>query len=291
MVNLKYKTSSNKMNILLPLCIFIIAIIMFRCVGHRLVTSFYVWLGLFTISVSSIFTRPLIRYILFVILLLYRRNIQFFFDFTNTIYKGYKYGKSPDRKNNYVTRILVTDFFNRYFRLIHNFDKIPKKPTIFLSNYVNDRVENLSCMMLPVDICPMLATWLKYLQKFITPIIIRGKSGQYDLMKEKIKEMCDKGFYIFVYIEKQFSNINDETLGTLRNGVFSIAKELDIDVTPIAFDRILYSKTYMLKKQNYQICVGDTFKVSSVNESKYKTRRFLGDRIRYFKRTKFNDCY
>lgn len=279
------------MNILIPLCILIIAIIMFKCVGHRLVTSFYVWLSLFVIIIYSVFTRSFIRYVLYAILYLYRSNIQFFFDFTYTIYKSYQYGKLPDRNNNHITRILVTDFFNRYFRVKHNFDKIPKKPTIFLSNYVKDRVENLACMMLPVDICPMLAEWLKYLRNFITPIIIRGKVGQYDIMKEKIKEMHNKGFYIFVYIEKQFSNINDDNIGTLRNGVFSIAKELEIDVTPIAFDRILYNNTFMLEKQNYQICVGDTFRVDNVAESKYKTRRFLTDKIRYFNRTKFDDCY
>jgi hypothetical protein len=267
------------------------ALIMFKCVGHRLVTSFYIWLVLITLSISSIFTRPLISYVIFAILLIYKRNIQFFFDFTQTIYKGYKYGKLRNIQNNYITRILVTDFFNRYFRLINNFSNIPKKPTIFLSNYVKDRVENLACMMLPVDICPMLASWLKYLQNFITPIIIRGKSGQYDIMKDKIKEMHDKGFYIFVYIEQQFSSINDDQVGKLRNGVFNIAKELDIDVTPIAFDRVLYSKNYILKKQNYQICVGDTFKVDDIKESKYKTRRFLRDRIRYFNKTKFNNCY
>ena len=275
-------------NIVAPVAIFVFAFIMYNCVGHRLITSFYIWLLLFLLFIGSLFARRIIRYIIFAVIILYGRNIQFFLDFTYSLYKGYKI---PGKTDNHVTRILVTDLFHRYFRIIHNFHKIPKKPTIFLSNYVKDRVENLACVMLPVDICPMIAKWLSFLQNFITPVIIRGESKQYDIIKEKIKEMHDKGYYVFVYIEKWCSGITDERLGSIRNGIFNIAKDLDVTVTPIAFDRVLYSKYAILKKQNYQICVGDTFKIDDVQYCKYKTRRFLGDRIKYFSKTKFNECY
>ena len=275
-------------NIVVPAAIFVFAFIMYKCVGHRLIASFYIWLLLFLLFIGSLFARKSIRYIIFAILLLYRRNIQFFFDFACTLYKVHKI---PNKTDNHITRVLVSDLFHRNFRIIHNFHKIPKKQTIFLSNYVKDRVENLACMLLPVDICPMVAKWLSFLQNFITPVIIRGELKQYDIMKEKIKEMHGKGYYVFVYIEKWCSSITDERLGSIRNGIFNIAKELDITVTPIAFDRVLYNKYAILEKQNYQICVGDTFKIDDLNDCKYKTRRFLGNRIKYFTQTKFNDCY
>jgi hypothetical protein len=276
----------NLTSIIIPLCIFITAFVIYKCC-RPLIGSFYIWLCIATLSVISIFVRPIIRYFILSFLILYIRNILLFFDFTYAISTCYAISS---RKDNNIARNLVTDLFNRNFRLITNFEKIPKKPTIFVVNYVRDRVENLACVILPVNICPIIAKWLKSLGKLITPIIIRGDEKQYDNMKTQIKDIHDKGFYIFVYIEKCCSYINDESLGTIRNGIFNIAKDLDIEVTPIAFDKILY--TYgMLKKQNYQICVGDTFKVENVNYSKYKTRRFLGDKIKYFKKTKFDNCY
>ena len=274
----------NLYSIIIPLCIFIIAFIVYKC-SFVLIGSFYIWLILIIIFTSSLFTRPVIKYIIFAFLLLYNRNISLFFDFIHTIYTCYKI---PDRVDNTIARNLVIDLFNRNFRLIHNFEKLPKTPTILLANYVKDRVENLACIMLPVDICPMVAEPLKGLGNLITPIIVRGESKQYDEMKKQIKDAHDNGFYVFVYIEKCCSYITKDHLGPIRNGIFNIAKDLGITVTPIAFDSILYNHG-MLKKQNYQICVGDTFKVQNINDSKYKTRRFLRDKIKYFNSTKLNN--
>jgi hypothetical protein len=273
---------------LLHLCI--IALIMYKCVGYKLIASFYIWVVLISLFISSFFVRPIIKYIIFAILVIYGHNIQFFFDFSSCIYKSFRYRKK-NLENNYVTRILVTDLFNKFFRVSHNFEKIPKKSTIFISNYVKDRIENLACIMLPVNICPVMSTALTFLTKFITPVIIKGNSNQYDKMKEKINEMLSKGIYVFIYIEKIHSSITDNDFGVIRNGVFNIAKDLDTTITPIAFDRILYNKYAILVKQNYQICVGDTFKVDNVNDVKYKTRRFFRDKIKYFSKTKFEECY
>ena len=273
---------------LLHLCI--IALIMYKCGGYKLIASLYIWAVLISLFISSFFVRPIIKYIIFTILLIYGRNIQFFFDCSSSLYKCFRYRKN-NLENNYVTRVLVTDLFNKYFRFSHNFEKIPKKPTIFVANYVKDRTENMACIMLPVDICPLTSTALTFLTKFITHIIIKGASNQYDKMKEKINEMLSNGFYVFIYIEKICSSITDNDFGFIRNGLFNIAKDLDVSITPVAFDRILYNKYGILEKQNYQICVGDTFKVDTVNDVKYKTRRFFRDKIKYFSKTKFEECY
>jgi len=276
---------------ILILYILLLEFILYKCVGYTLHTSFYIWVFLFTLFIYSMFIKSHMRYIIYTILLLYQSNIQFFFDFSYTIYKGYKYGKSSINTNNYITRILTTNLFNKNFNIIHNFDKIPEKPTIFLSNYVKDRVENLACMLLPVNLCLLIAESLKPLENFINPIITRGDSKQYYIMKDKINDFHKKGFNIFVYIEKSNSSINDEKLGVIRNGIFAIAKDLNISITPIAFDRIVYDKYGILNRQNYQIRIGDTLKVDNINDSKYKTRRFLDSQIKYFNKTKFTNCY
>ena len=274
---------------LLHLCI--IALIMFTCIGVKLIVSLYIWAALIFLFISSFFVRPIIKYIIFTILLIYGRNIQFLVDCSSSLFKTFRY-RRKNIENNYVARILFTDLFNKYFRVSHNFEKIPKKPTIFVANYVKDRTENFACIMLPVDICPLTGNRLSYLTKFITHIIIKeGTSNQYDKTKEKINEMLSKGIYVFIYIEKMFSSITDNDFGVIRNGVFNIAKDLDVTITPVAFDRILYNKYGILEKQNYQICVGDTFKVDTVNDVKYKTRRFFRDKIKYFSKTKFEECY
>lgn len=271
---------------IIPFSIFLIAFIIYKC-SFVLIGSFYIWFFLVILFSISMFSKPVIRYIIFVFLILYRRNILLFFDFIYSLYMCYTV---PNRVDNTTGRHLVLDLFNRNFRVINNFEKLPKTPTIIVANYVKDRVENLACIMLPVDICPMMSRMLKGLGTLITPIIVRKDSNSYDEMKKQIQEMNEKGFYVFVYIEKCCSYITKNHLGPIRNGIFNIAKELDIPVTPVAFDRIVYNHG-VLKKQNYQICVGETFKVDNVNDSKYTTRRFLGNKIKYFNKTKFDNCY
>ena len=59
--------------------------------------------------------------------------------------------------------------------------------------------------------------------------------------------------------------------------------------SPIVFDRIYYDKFYILKYQKYQIFVGDTFHVSDIRESIYKTRKFFQTKVNEFKKEKFTD--
>ena len=234
--------------------------------------------------VSRIY-RDIFSVCLFII---YRRNIYICFELITAlllIYKKYPMG------DNSMVRSLVTDIFNSNFRFKNNFEKLPGHTTIYVSNYISDRYENISIMTLPVDICPIMAEFfvskLKF-DKILTHVITRKNSSKnnFEEIRNKVRDTLDQNISIFVYVEKESSCVGTE-VGVIRSGMFSIAKELGVTITPICFDRIKYDTFGIIHKQNYRIAVGDSFLVTDIKEAIYKTRVFLREQLREFKRTKY----
>ena len=85
---------------LLHLCI--IALIMFTCIGVKLIVSLYIWAALIFLFISSFFVRPIIKYIIFTILLIYGRNIQFLVDCSSSLFKTFRYRRKNIENNYYL---------------------------------------------------------------------------------------------------------------------------------------------------------------------------------------------
>ena len=198
-----------------------------------------------------------------------------------------------NRVDNDIPKSIVSRLFNKYFHYSSNIDSIPKHKTIYVSNYVSDRFENFACIMIPNISIILGDTFVKTfkLHKVVCNLIARkpGKN-QYDTVKKDIKTQYDSGSSVFAYIEEPSTVIGDG-IGRLRSGMFSIAKELNITITPVVFDHIEYNKFGMIYNQNYRIKVGDSFYVQDVKESKYKVRKFFRDTLKQFKKKKFENIY
>jgi hypothetical protein len=228
-----------------------------------------------------------------IIVIFYYRNIMMCVEMVNALLTiPFKYPPNK-RKDNNIPKSIVNRIFNKYFYYSSNIDSIPKHKTIYVSNYVSDRFENFACIMIPNISIILGDTFVKTfkLHKIICNLIPRkpGKN-QYDTIKKDIKTQYDSGFSIFAYIEEPSTVIGDG-IGRLRSGMFSIAKELNITITPVVFDHIEYNKFGMIYNQNYRIKIGTPFHVQDVKDSNYKVRKFFRDTLKKFKRTKFENIY
>ena len=67
-------------------------------------------------------------------------------------------------------------------------------------------------------------------------------------------------------------------ISKLRTGLFRIAKELNISITPISIDYI--NAVYgIIPNQNFRICVGETFKPTEIYNDIYKVRKFFKEKL------------
>lgn len=228
-----------------------------------------------------------------IIIVFYHRNIVTSVHLLKIIFKLVFIHPSSKRQNNDIPREIVTHGFEQYFHFKTNFECIPKTPTIFVANYVSDRFENIACITIPnisIILGNVCVDKVK-IHKIIKNVIVKKHStNQYDSIKTQIDEHYKNGSSLFAYIEEPSTVIGDG-VGRLRSGMFSIAKELNITVTPVVFDHIEYNKLGMIYDQNYRIKIGETFHVHDVKQCKYITRKFYRDTLKEFKKKKFENIY
>ena len=192
------------------------------------------------------------------------------------------------RKDDTALRNVVRRIYSPNLILKTNFKKLPDKPTIFVSNYCNDRIENLSCILIPKDIAILMRDGLKNtvkLHKLVKWPIFTTEKNNYENTKSEIIKHTNEGRSIFAYITKYPLDIPN-VVHSVRTGLFSIAKELDIPVTLIAFD-FIDTKFHNIQKQNFHIEIGETFKVDNVKDAVYKTRKYYKKALTKFINQKY----
>jgi hypothetical protein len=202
-------------------------------------------------------------------------------------YNGYYISEKDDT----VLREDVTDLFKSAFHFHDNFGKLPDKPGIIVCNYVWDRLEHLASIIIQRNLAIIMGTKcvkmskLNYLVKHF--IITNENGNSYERMKLEIKNHIDNGRYVFAYVSKPVTH--DHYITKLRSGMFRIAKELNIPITPLAVD---YIDSYygVIPYQNFYMHVGETFYVDDVDSDMYRTRKFFTERVEYFKRNKYIVC-
>ena len=194
-----------------------------------------------------------------------------------------------DRKDDSKLRETVKNIYSPTLILKTNFKKLPDKPSIFVSNYCNDRLENLSCILVPKDIAIIMRDGLKSkLYRLIKWPIYTTEKNNYENIKNEMTNHITKGRSIFAYINTaKYPQDNPNIVySSIRSGLYNIAKELDIPITLIAFDFI--DTTFCnIQKQNFHIEIGETFKVENVREAIYKTRKFYNKALTKFKSQKY----
>lgn len=182
-------------------------------------------------------------------------------------------------------RCEVTELFKAKFNFIHNFEKLPTFPTMIVSNYIYDRLEHIACIVIPREIAIVMGKAmidLAKLDKIVNNMIIRPtEGGSFENVKQQVERKYKQGLSIFTYVTK-IGNIT-----RVRSGMFVIAKDLGIPVTPVAIDYVHFNAVGAIVPQNFRISVGETFEVNSVNDARYRTKVFLREQHKLFVKNKF----
>lgn len=259
---------------------------------HIFILFFILILSLLLIQLLTI-PKYLKTILTVIFIVLYHRNIIMGVEMIKillTVAFKYPPNKRPD---NVIPKNIMNRFFNKYFYYSNNFDSIPKHKTIYVSNYVSDRFENFACIMIPNISIILGETFVNTLKlhKVVKNLISRKNcKNQYDTIKNDVKTQYNNGMSIFAYIEEP-STVIDDGIGKLRSGMFSIAKDLNITITPVVFDHIEYNNFGIIYNQNYRIKIGKPFYVQDVKESKYKVKKFFRNTLKEFKKKKFENIY
>jgi hypothetical protein len=232
--------------------------------------------------------------IAFIITIYYRRNLtlmaQVLVNVTNVAYLNPLSTRSDDT----ILRKIVNSSFGTHFRLHKEFEKFPTQPSILVCNYCKDRMENIACILFPADIAIMMRDGLKKTVKLHRivkwPIYTKAK-GNYEDSKKQVVEHMGQGRYIFTYVTKH-PRLRPDYIPVIRSGMFSIAKELGVPVTPVCIDYI-DTRFGAIPYQNFRIRVGDTFMVDQVDIGMYKAKKFFKETMTEFKQRKYEgimDC-
>ena len=114
-------------------------------------------------------------------------------------------------------------------------------------------------------------------------VLIIGKGGDFEKTQTAIVDKIKEGYNIMVYNEKNFFNrYNMYHVSTLRTGIFSIAKNLNITITPIVFDHISNNFGFISSKK-FKIYIGKSEKVNDVEEDVKNLRTLFLRKLRMFK--------
>ena len=230
-----------------------------------------------------------IKIVILACLLLFFKNTLFTIGKTITeIYKLVYVNTLKNRNNDTELRDVVTKIYAPTLILKTNFKNLPSIPTIFVSNYCNDRLENLSCILIPKDIAILMRDGLKKttkLDKLVKWPIFTKEKNNYENTKTEIIKHINDGRSIFAYITKYPLDIPN-VIHTVRTGLFSIAKELDIPITLVAID-FVDTQFNNIQKQNFHIEIGDTFKVDNIQDAVYKSRKYYKKTLTKFMHQKY----
>lgn len=191
-------------------------------------------------------------------------------------------------KNSYVSNQMEKMFTNSGFRLLNNFGKMPIKPTIIVANYCSDRIENAAYLLIPGKSC-VISQFPFLDQVLFEHIQSKGHAvGQFEKIKISVSEKIQKNISIFTYIN---SPTHSGNIGKISSGMFRIAAELDIPITPICIDRIKTGFLWSIPNQNFCIKVGETFLPKNIPNSIHSVRKFLTNTLDEFDKNKFNSNY
>jgi len=215
-----------------------------------------------------------------VLLLVFRINLAFYLYLAQVPFRP---------KSNQIFQKEVTSLFQSKFNFIHNFSALPPFPTMLVTNYIYDRFEHLACIVIPHEIAIVMGkamVKLAKLDKVVDHFILRStEGGSFDDVKQQVQTKFNQGLSIFTYVTKISPGRGH--VSRVRSGMFTIAKDLGIPITPVAIDYVHFNPLGAIVPQNFQIHIGETFRVDDIQTAVRKTRTFLKQQHQYFIQTKF----
>lgn len=232
---------------------------------HTQARSFAATVSLFCLLIcTALLPIPFLYKLIFFTCILYigRINFHLYSTFFILLYRG--------QKSDIIARENIYNVLLSHFDLEENLYTLPKFPTIIVSNYCYDRAENLVPIIMPRPMAFIaLDKFVRYtrVDRVLENIIIRSggdsNSGEYDNMKNKIKDSIRNGKFVFSYVGRCCKQIG--VVSKLRTGMFHIAQELGIGITPVYIDYFKLNQGIIVP-QKFRIIVEKTFFIQNKEE-------------------------
>jgi hypothetical protein len=225
--------------------------------------------------------------IVLIVLAFFRVNISLTGSLFSKIFNFAYITPISTRIDDSLLREYAHNLYSEHFDLHTNFDQFPTTPSIIVSNYCKDRAENIACVILPGNLAIMMRKGLTILglHKLVKWPLFTDDSGNYDKTKNLVMGHILQGRHVFSYVTTK-TLLKPNLFMKIRTGMFSIAKQLGVPITPVVFD---YIDVQMgcIPYQRYEICVGDTFYVNDVGSAKQKVMHFFQNKMTDFMRDKY----
>jgi hypothetical protein len=253
--------------------------------AHLLVLTLFI-LGLSVALLTSL--KPHLCAIAIVLLLVYRRNCMLLWTLMSGLWKyGYINGQQYRLSNSPLAQHIEHHFRSLFDLRLEGFDTLPTAPTVFVANYVNDRFENLLCVLLPNTAIIMRDGFMFCFGPTVKHCIFKPKSGSYEDTKESVQTHAQQGRSVFAYVSAPSTSRMTTSVLQCRTGMFRIAQELGLTVTPIAIDWIHTLPGGIIPYQPFTMSIGETTQVEDVARCARQTRSFFVRELRRFGRAKF----
>lgn len=191
-------------------------------------------------------------------------------------------------KDNVGIKQDISMIFNNVFNFQPEFKNIPTCNTIFVVNYPKIYYECFALLLLPKKITILMQDKMLsriFCDNFLyKPVYRKKKYGKsYKNVRLQIKQRLKENISVAALVSTE-----DTKLVRIRTGIFKIAKELNIPVTPVVIDTIDISTDCRILKQNFKIYVGESFYVSdNLYNDTYRVKKLFKEKIEYFKNTKY----
>jgi len=170
--------------------------------------------------------------------------------------------------------------------VIENFCDLPVKPSIIICNYPAELPEYAVQWLIPRNLCIVVIDELRdFMERMGKDHLCVAKKNSFQPLKLAIQDKI-KTQHVFAYINKPQSRLHKYDLGRVRTGIFYIAYELCIPVTPVAVDCMDHIGG-ALRNQKFQIHVGSTEIISNPVDYISKTKKFFRSSMKRFKSTKY----
>lgn len=182
-------------------------------------------------------------------------------------------------------RVTALNLFHNYLNLKMDTSKLSLAPTIYMANYPANYVEYLThglfCDKLCIVAVGSAVSILKYI--YGSEHTIAVNKGSFQKVKSQIKNKIKEGYSIFTYLEKNFCNRKDQyQVSEIRSGMFTIAKDLEINITPVCIDHLHHTMGFV-NNNYFQIKIMDSFKVLNVKEAMIIVKTFLQKELKKMK--------
>ena len=188
------------------------------------------------------------------------------------------------------TNFAINHLFNTCLTPIFSGNLLPLKPTIIIANYPTNYIEYLANHLLcDRKICfvvkrtapvQSIAVRLFYHEE---NILFVSSKGSFEDTQDIIEEKIQQGYTIFTYIDKTyFKRPTKYAVHDIRRGIFTIAKNLGVPITPMVFDHIDHSLG-ILEQTTFKIFTDETRFVRDIDEEMEKVHNLFKRKLKTFK--------